>query len=126
MEIVLKIDDKDIRFKSNAATPLRYKAAFRKDLFSDLIYLATLENIIDDDGNFKIEDLEGLDFDIIYRYIWILAKTADGAIPPLLEWLDQFDDFPVFEIFADLMPIMTSFIRQETKKKSKPKNKAKS
>ena len=32
-----------------------------------------------------------LDTEVIYNIIWVLAKTADKTIPPLIEWLDEFD-----------------------------------
>ena len=36
MEKTLTIDGKEVRFKSTAATPLRYKAQFNKDYFNVL------------------------------------------------------------------------------------------
>ena len=45
-----------------------------------------------------------------------MAKTADPTIPEPLEWLEQFDEFPMTEIIPELQDLMlTSF--QSTKKK---------
>ena len=40
MEKIIKIDGRDIKFKSTAATPLKYKAQFKTDFFADLIKLS--------------------------------------------------------------------------------------
>lgn len=47
MEKTITIDGRDVRFKSTAATPLRYKAQFHKDFFTEVLKLAQLEKLKD-------------------------------------------------------------------------------
>ena len=42
MEKTITIDGKQVRFKSNGATPLRYKAQFGKDYFKEIMKLSTI------------------------------------------------------------------------------------
>ena len=39
MEKTIIIDGKEIRFKTNGATPLRYKAQFGRDYFKDIAWI---------------------------------------------------------------------------------------
>lgn len=113
MEKIIKIDGRDIKFKSTAATPLKYKAQFKTDFFADLIKLSNMQS--EKTNKNEIEMLQSIDFDIFYRIIWILAKTADSSIPPIIEWLDGFDEFPTVDIFPELQELILSSI--STKKK---------
>lgn len=115
MEKTITIDGKQVRFKSNGATPLRYKAQFGKDYFKEIMKLAALDNL---KGKKKVStaDLDALDFEVFYNISWIMAKTADPTIPEPLEWLEQFDEFPMIDIIPEIQDLLlTSF--QSTKKK---------
>jgi hypothetical protein len=115
MEKTITIDGKQVRFKSNGATPLRYKAQFGKDYFKEIMKLAQLEKL---QGKKKISaaDLDALDFEVFYNISWIMAKTADPTIPEPMEWLEQFDEFPMIDIIPEIQDLLlTSF--QTTKKK---------
>ena len=113
MEKTVEIDGKKIRFKSNGATPLRYKAQFGKDYFKEILKLAPLQNL---KRKITPVDLAALDFDVFYNITWILAKTADPTIPEPLEWLEQFDTFPMITVIPELQELMASSF-QTTKKK---------
>lgn len=114
MEKTIEIDGKKIRFKSNGATPLRYKAQFGTDYFKEILKLAPLQKI--KSGNITANDLAALDFEVFYNISWILAKTADPTIPEPLEWLEQFDEFPMATVIPELQDLMLSSF-QSTKKK---------
>lgn len=124
MEKTIIIDGKQIRFKTNGATPLRYKAQFGKDYFQEIVKLAPLENLM---GKKKkeitSEDLKVIDFEIFYNISWIMAKTADPTIPEPLEWLDQFDEYPIADIIPELQELMAASF-QTSKKKSTLQKKA--
>lgn len=113
MEKTIIIDGKSVSFKSTAATPLRYKAQFRKDFFSDILKLSGLEGL--DLGKIDTEKIDKLDFEVFYNIIWVLAKTADKSIPDPMSWLDGFDEFPLLEIIPELQDLILSSI--QTKKK---------
>ncbi len=117
MEKTITIDGQKIRFKSNGATPLRYKAQFGRDYFKEILKLTPLEKMQDNKTvNFSMDDLELVDFEIFYNIAWIMAKTADPTIQEPIEWLDQFDEFPLSEIIPELQDLMISSF-QTTKKK---------
>lgn len=113
MEKTIAIDNKQVRFKSTAATPLRFKAQFGKDYFAELIKLNKLNEFKQDKSNY--EALENADFEVFYNIIWSLAKTADKSIPEPIEWLDEFEEFPLFEIIPQIQDLITASI--QTKKK---------
>lgn len=112
MEKTLIIDNKEIKFKSTAATPLRYKAQFQSDFFKDLINI---------DGGKKIAknkddiDMTSIDIEVIYNIIWILAKTADKNIPDPLHWYDSFDEFDFEEVFTELQDLILKSISSKKK-----------
>lgn len=117
MEKVLTIDGQQVKFKSTAAFAKRYKAQFQRNIFADFYKIG---NAISkgDDGQEKV-DLEKLDFDIFYDIAWVLAKTADDKIPPVEEWLDGFDEFPIEEIMPKLMDMLTKSIASSKVSKKK-------
>lgn len=124
MEKTLTIDGKEVRLASNASTPLRYKMQFKKDYFAELLKLAKVfdvkgnENEVGNEldlSQIDYEDLDYLDFEVLYNFVWILAKTADKSIPAPLEWLDEFDEFPIMEIFPEVTNLLQSSLK--TKKK---------
>jgi hypothetical protein len=113
MEKTLVIDGKEVRFKSTGATALRYKAQFRKDYMAEILKLNGISKI--NPKKFEPEEIRGLDFEVFYNIIWVMAKTADPSIPEPITWLDQFDEFPMLDIIPELQEMITSTI--ETKKK---------
>ena len=115
MEKTIEIDGKKIRFKSNGATPLRYKAQFGKDYFKEIIKLAPLQKLNGKKG-IAPEELAALVFEVFYNISWIMAKTADPSIPEPLEWLDQFDEFPMAEVIPQLQDLMLSSFKSTKKK----------
>ena len=86
--------EKPLQFKTNGATPLRYKAQFGKDYFKEILKLAPLEKLA---GKKKVDakDLEVLDFEVFYNIAWIMAKTANPDIPDPITWLEEFEEFPM-------------------------------
>jgi hypothetical protein len=115
MEKTIMIDGKAVPFKTNGATPLRYKAQFGKDYFKEILKLAPLENVA---GKKKInaKDLEILDFEVFYNIAWIMAKTADPSISDPITWLEGFEVFPMAEIIPELQEMMLASF-DTTKKK---------
>lgn len=117
MEQTIIIDDKEVRLKSTGATAIRFKAQFGKDYFAEIMKLAILKKL---EGkkpeDITHEDLDKLDFEVFFRVIWVLAKTADHTLPDPLTWLDSFDEFPIFDIIPQVQDIITSTL--QSKKKS--------
>lgn len=105
MEKIFNIDGREVRLKSTAALPLYYKAQFGRDIFADLNKLAPVA-----DG-----DMDEFDAEIFYNIIWAMAKSADKSLPPLMEWLDTFDSFPIFEMFVDANELLLQSIGKSSK-----------
>lgn len=101
---VIEIDGKKVTFKSTAATPLRYKEKFGKDYFAEILKMEKLAKL--EESKDQVEILSKIDFDTLYNIIWVLAKTADKTIPDPLEWLDNFDVFPIGEILPQLQELI--------------------
>lgn len=115
MEKTIIIDGKEVHFKSTGSMVLRYKAQFGKDFFSELLKMGALEQL-KNPKKIKAKDLEGLDFEVFYNMAWVMAKTADPSIPDPLSWLDEFEEFPMFDILPELNDLIMSTL-QSTKKK---------
>jgi hypothetical protein len=117
MEKTIVIDGKKIGFKTNGATPLRYKAQFQRDYFKEILKLAPLEKL-QKKKNKEItpSDLDALDFEVFYNIAWTMAKTYDPTIPEPLEWLETFEEFPIAEIIPQLQDLMVSSFQTSKKK----------
>jgi hypothetical protein len=116
MEKTLEIDGKKVRCKTNGATPLRYKAQFGKDYFKEILKLMPFANLKGKTKDFKVEDLNALDFDVFFNITWIMAKTADPTIPEPMEWLEQFEEFPMADIIPELQDMMAASFTTSKKK----------
>lgn len=113
MEKIIEIDGKQVKFKSTAATPLRYKAQFGKDYFLEILKMEELTKIKKTKN--QAETLAKIDFNTFYNIIWVLAKTADKKIPEPLEWLDTFEEFPLFEIIPQIQDLIVASIKGKKK-----------
>lgn len=114
MEKILTIDGRQVKFKSTGAFILRYKAQFGRDALQDIF---KLQNAIDNNG--QIQDVSALDLEIIYNLVWVLAKTADPSIPPPMEWLDTFGEFPLAEIVPEVIDLIFSSLGTTVEPKKK-------
>jgi len=113
MEKVLIIDGRQVRFKSTGAFLLRYKAQFGRDAIQDIFKL---------EGAFKgneIANVDVLDLEIFFNLAWTLAKTADPTIPPPMEWLDGFSEFPIMDIIPEISDMIFSSITTKVESKKK-------
>ncbi len=120
MEKVIAINGQDVRFKATGGLPLRYKTQFGRDLFADM---AVLEEAIPAEEEKALPgkpkrtsaaakekqaamDMSKLDTELFYNIAWTMAKCADPSIPPVLDWLDGFESFPVFDVFSELQDML--------------------
>lgn len=117
MEKTITIDGKEIKFKTNGATPLRYKAQFQKDYFKEILKLSSLEKLAGKEkSEIDYNDLDALDFEVFYNIAWIMAKTADPTIAEPVEWLEQFEEFPMADIIPELQDLMLASFQTSKKK----------
>ncbi|WP_418775949.1 hypothetical protein [Intestinibacter bartlettii] len=120
MEKTLVIDNKEVRFKSTGATPLRYKAQFHRDFFKDILKIDKSINnkkSVKSKKSVTVRDIENINFEILYNVVWVLAKTADKSIPEPMTWYDTFEDFDISEVFTELQDLILRSISPNSKKK---------
>lgn len=117
MEINLKIDGKDVPFKSNGAVAKRYMMQFQRDLLKDIISLGVIN--FDFDNASQQEQLtwmrDNIDFNMFYDIAWVFAKSANPSIPEPITWLEQFDEFPLLEIIEPLQDLLIKTIGSKKK-----------
>ncbi len=105
MEKTIKIDGRDVRFRSSGALPIVYRAYTGRNLFADVMQL---------DHAF-----ENLETEFLEDMIWCAAKlAADHAgeqIDDQVKWFDGFDAFPIFDVFTDLNDLFTSALKTSKK-----------
>lgn len=102
MEKVIRIGDKDIKFKASAGTPRRYRQVFRRDMMKDM---AQLINKIKPEGD-EIA-LTEIDLEIFENVAYIMARQGDFDNTPDTpdDWLDQFDLFPFYDVFPQIIEL---------------------
>ncbi len=115
MEKVINISGKDVPFKSTGAFLLRYKAQFGRDALGVLL---KMEKVMKPLVEGSSEAVDTLDLTPFLEIVWTLAKTADSQIPPPMEWLDTFDEFPLVEIIPELQELILSTIKSSIKSKN--------
>lgn len=115
MEKTIVIDGQKVRFKTNGAIPMRYKAQFGKDYFKEIFKMLPVTKLNKKRNELKAEDLESLDFEVFYNIAWIMAKTATPTIPEPLEWLGEFEEFPIADIFPELQELMMATLQSKKK-----------
>lgn len=115
MEKILTIDGRQVKFKSTGAFLLRYKAQFGRDVLQDIF---KLQDAIDIETK-QLKDISALDLEVFYNIVWSLAKTANPDIPPPMEWLDSFGEFPLADILPEVMELVTASLKSTAKSKKK-------
>lgn len=108
----VKIGGKDVPLKTSAYTPLLYAQLFNANIFADMQEIVVTAN---QTGVVPFEKVVTL-----YRLAYCMAKHADDKIPPIDEWLDQFDVYDIPEVTGDLIELWAA----DNKTQSTPKDTA--
>ena len=104
----VKIGSETIKMCGNAATAIRYKAIFHRDLLMTFKGMSNEENF---------------DSNIIKELAFVMTQQAQGAdfkqvsFDDYVAWLEQFEMFDVYEI----LPVILELWGLETKELSEPK-----
>lgn len=111
MEKIIKVGEKDVKFKSTGATALRYSAQFGGDL------IGTMMDMMNRAG--KGETLRGSDIDVLTKAAYIMAKQAGDEAASFEEWLDQFEMFDMLGALNDIMTLWTQNMTATIQSKKK-------
>ena len=77
MEKIVKIGDKEVKFRSSAALPHMYRRKFRRDIFVDMDALRkSMRKGKNGEGEIDIDSLE-----MFENLAWCFAKHADPDVP---------------------------------------------
>lgn len=110
MEKVIQIDDRDVKFTANAATPRIYRMQFGRDLLVDV------QGIINEAG--KGESLTPESLTNFENFAYIMAKQADPAVPGTPdEWLEGFGIFSIYNILPELVKLWADSTNTTSSKK---------
>ena len=112
----IKIDNKEVRLSNNVSWALIYKNQFGSDIVQALMpmiagALDILSGLVKETDEINLKDLAkitdgddfinamihigNLEFTDFIDITWALAKAADDDIPEPMEWVKQFDSFPM-------------------------------
>lgn len=118
MEATIRIDGRDVHFRSTAATPLLYRQKFNRDLLRDLKSLAAeMHGAADGKTDLPVRVLATFE-----RMAYIMARQADPDTVPNTpeEWLDGFSIMPFYAIMPILLDLWSGNVTglEESKKKA--------
>ena len=113
MEKIIRIDNRDVRFKSTAGTLMRYRNNFGRDFLKDIVALdKKFKSVKSGIGQFEVVEL-----DIFEKLAWSMAKTANDNIPDIEHWLDDFNSFSIMQVLPEIMELLVGNLQQESQKK---------
>lgn len=102
MEKIINISGKDVLFKSSASTLYIYQTQFKSDMLVDM---KKLQSKLDKVTN-KEEQFDVIDLLLFEKIAWSLARTGNPNIPPIEQWLDDFDIFSIYEILPAISDLL--------------------
>ena len=112
-EKTIRIDNKEVSFKSSATIPRLYRLKFKRDIFKDLTKLEKAYQ--KNERGFEIDDLE-----IFENVAYIMAFHADNSISKTIEeWLDQFEMFSIYEVLPEILELWGSNLQTDIESKKK-------
>ena len=122
MEQIVLIGEREVRLKATASILLRYKSLTGKDLLKEFIKMEKIKDELTEDNLISI--YEKIDVEFIYNLFYVLAKTADPTLPPMLEFMDSFDCIPFEEVFKKVIELAINSMGMSGKKNVIPQVKA--
>ena len=117
MDKVVKIDNKDVKFRATARTPRLYRAIIGRDMIADMNRLQQRFN----PANAEESNLDMLDLQIFEDAAYIMARHANPDMEEKTadEWLDSFNMFSIYEVLPHILELWAV----NTKQTSSPKKK---
>lgn len=91
----IQISGIDVPLKTSAYTPVLYSNLYNANIFAEMQDIITVAG---QTGTVPFDKII-----VLYRLAYCMAKHADPNLPPLEEWLDQFDVYDIPSIAGDLI-----------------------
>lgn len=114
IEKTIKVDDREVTFRSSATIPRLYRLKFGRDIFRDIQKLEKSYSA----KNTEAKELEIDDLEIFENVAYIMALHADPHIPGTIEdWLDGFNMFSIYEILPEILDLWHTNLITDVKAK---------
>lgn len=108
------IDGKEVPMRASAATPVRYRNLYGKDLLMDMNKLTEA---------FNAKSLDTASLESFERIAYVMAKSAasdDADFPETeLDWLDQFEMMSIYEVLPQIIELWSINTKQLNSSKKK-------
>lgn len=104
MDKTITISGRAVTFRKTGGTVLRYKREFGREFNSDLAKIVALYTVTDQEERTKLA--LSVETEWMYDIAFIMAQQADPTITDELTWLDSFEDFDPWAVFAQLMELI--------------------
>lgn len=122
MDKVIRIDDKDVKFRATARTPRLYRVIIGRDMIIDMNQLANKYRKVNeakkngDNLSFTSKELQ-----IFEDAAYVMARHATPDIEQQTadDWLDSFNMFSIYEVLPHLLELWG--LNQKTTSKAKKK-----
>ena len=110
MDAKIRIAGVDVPVRKTGGTVLRYKRQFGREFMQDLQKILALRAMLTPETTQeeKAQIVLSTETEWMYDILFIMAQQADSSITDELEWLDRFDDFNVWQVFDQIMPLLIS------------------
>ena len=106
MEQLIKIGDKEVRFRTSAAIPYLYKNKFNEDIF------LAIKKVSDGYKKTKKNELPVEVLEIVQQMAYIMAKHADKSVTDdFVEWLGDFESYDIYMCASEILKLWNSGIR---------------
>ena len=108
MDKVIRIDDKDVKFRATARTPRLYRVIIGRDMIIDMNQLANKYRKVNkakkngDNLSFTSKELQ-----IFEDAAYVMARHASPDIEQQTadDWLDSFNMFSIYEVLPHLLEL---------------------
>lgn len=123
MEKIINIGGKEVKMASTAGTLYRYRTQFKKDFLKDLAYLdSSFKELKKKKDNNEYAEFNILQLETFEQMAWAMAKTANSNVPPIEQWLDEFETFSIYKVLPELLELASfNFTNNDEKKNIVPK-----
>ena len=110
MDAKITISGREIPVRKTGGTVLRYKRQFGREFLQDMQKILVLRSKLTPEttAEQKAEIVLSTETEWMYDILFIMAQQADPSITDELDWLDSFDDFNVWSVFDQIMPLLIS------------------